>query len=84
MSDRKQHARRRRDFTNMFPMSMITGYEPVIAKQVKTCMDFIASEGCKGQVRDLYNWWHYLCMDIKCDLSFGSTFNMVQYGASNA
>lgn len=84
MSDRKQHARRRRELAHLFSMSTITEYEPVIAKQVKTCMDFIASEGRKGQVSNLYDWWHYLSMDIICDLSFGSTFNMLQDGASNA
>ena len=83
MSDRKQHARRRRELAHLFSMSTITEYEPVIAKQVKTCMDFIASEGRKDQVSNLYDWWHYLSMDIICELSFGLTFNMLQDGASN-
>lgn len=83
MSDRKQHARRRRELAHLFSMSTITEYEPVIAKQVKTCMDFIANEGSKRQVSNLYDWWHYLSMDIICELSFGLTFNMLQDGANN-
>lgn len=83
MSDRKQHARRRRELAHLFSMSTITEYEPVIAKQVKTCMNFIADQGKTRRVSNLYDWWHYLSMDIICDLSFGSTFNMLQDGASN-
>lgn len=84
MSDRKQHARRRRELSHLFSMSTITEYEPVIAKQVKLCMDYIAGEGKTGRVSNLYDWWHYLSMDVICELSFGSTFNMLQEGASNA
>lgn len=38
MSDRKQHARRRRELAHLFSMSAITEYEPVIAKHVRTCI----------------------------------------------
>ncbi|KAK4696162.1 hypothetical protein P7C71_g1713, partial [Lecanoromycetidae sp. Uapishka_2] len=84
MSDRKQHARRRRKLSHLFSMSTITEYEPVIAKQVKLCMDLIAGEGKTGRVSNLYDWWHFLSMDIICELSFGLTFNMLYDGASNA
>ena len=84
MSDRKQHARRRRELSHLFSMSTIAEYEPVIARQVKTCMDFMADEGKTERISNLYDWWHYLSMDIICDLSFGSTFNMLRDGASNA
>ncbi len=77
MSDRKQHARRRRELSHLFSLSTITEYELAIAKQVKTCMDYIASEGRAGQVNNLYDWWHYLSMDIICELSFGLKFNML-------
>ena len=84
MSDRMAHARRRRELSHLFSMSTITEYAPVINKQVHLCMDYIAAQGRSGQVSNLYDWWHYLSMDITCDLSFGSTFNMLQEGASNA
>lgn len=47
-------------------------------------MDYIASEGPAGQVSNLYDWWHYLSMEIICELSFGLMFNILQDGASNA
>ena len=84
MSDRKQHAKRRRELSHLFSMSTISEYEPVIAKQVKICMDAIADQGRKGETSNLYDWWHYLSMDIICDLAFGSTFNMLRDGATNA
>ena len=84
MADRKHHATRRRQLSHLFSMSTITEYEPVIAKQVKTCMDFIAGEDKTGRVSNLYDWWHYLSIDIICELFFGLTFNMPQDGASNA
>jgi hypothetical protein len=36
-----------------------------------------------GMPSNLYDWWHFLSMDITCDLSFGLTFNMLQEGAKN-
>ena len=84
MSNRTQHARRRRELAHLFSMSTITEYAPVIHKQVKICMDYIAQEGRSGRISNLYDWWHFLSMDIICDLSFGSTFNMLQEGANNA
>ena len=84
MSDRSQHARRRRELAHLFSMSTITEYAPVINKQVKLCMDYIAEEGRSGRTSNLYDWWHFLSMDITCDLSFGSTFNMLQEGVNNA
>ena len=45
MADRKHHATGRRQLSHLFSMSTNTEYEPVIAKQFKTRMDFIAGEG---------------------------------------
>lgn len=84
MSDRKQHAKRRRELSHLFSMSTITEYEPVISKQVRNCMDYIADESRNGRVSNLYDWWHCLSMDIICELSFGITFNMLRDGVSNA
>ena len=84
MSDRNQHARRRRELSHLFSMSTITEYEPVIAIHVRTCMDAIACEGRNHETSNLYEWWHYLSMDIICDLAFGTTFDMLHEGTSNA
>jgi len=83
MSDRQQHAKRRRELAHLFSMSTVTEYESVIAKQVKQCMDFIGAEGRADKVSNLYDWWHYLSMDIICELSFGMTFKMLENGASS-
>ena len=84
MADRKHHATRRRQLSHLFSISTITEYEPVITKQVKTRMDFIAGEDKTGRVSNLYDWWHYLFIDLICELFFGLTLNLLQDGASNA
>lgn len=83
MSDRKAHARRRRELAHLFSMSTIKEYEDVIARNVRECMDLIGTEGKEGKPSNLYDWWHYLSMDIICDLSFGFGFNMLHEGATN-
>ena len=81
--DRQAHATRRRQLAHLFSMSTITEYEPVIAEQVKLCMDLIAREGKEGKISNLYDWWHFLSMDIICELSFGMTFKMLEEGMNN-
>lgn len=83
MADRKAHAKRRRELAHLFSMSTIKEYEDIIARNVRECMDLIAAEGRQGKASNLYDWWHYLSMDIICDLSFGLTFNMLHEGAEN-
>ncbi|KAL8827188.1 MAG: hypothetical protein Q9191_003339 [Dirinaria sp. TL-2023a] len=83
ISDPKQHAKRRRELAHLFSMSTITEYELAIAKQIRTCMDYIAAEGKAGRPSNLYDWWHYLSMDITCELSFGLTFDMLRDGPHN-
>ena len=61
-------------------MSTIKEYEDVITKHVGECMNLIATE---GHASNLYDWWHYLSMDIICDLSFGITFDMLHQGDIN-
>jgi benzoate 4-monooxygenase len=82
-SNRQAHATRRRQLANLFSMSTLIEYEPVIADNVKRCMDLIASENQEGRLSNLYDWWHYLSMDIVCELAFGSTFNMLKEGTKN-
>lgn len=84
MSNRKDHATRRRQLAHLFSMSTITEYEPLIARNVGTCMDLIAAEGRAGKSSNLYDWWHYLSMDVVCELSFGLTFDMLNKGSENA
>lgn len=83
MSDRKEHAKRRRELAHLFSMSTITEYEDLIARNVLECMNLIAAENEAGKPSNLYDWWHYLSMDITCELSFGITFDMLHKGAVN-
>ncbi|KIY02004.1 uncharacterized protein Z520_02142 [Fonsecaea multimorphosa CBS 102226] len=83
MSDRKAHAKRRRELAHLFSMSTITEYEDIIAGNVLECMNLIAAEGKAGRASNLYDWWHYLSMDIICELSFGLGFDMLHKGAVN-
>ncbi|KAK6364743.1 hypothetical protein LTS17_011848 [Exophiala oligosperma] len=83
MSDRKAHAKRRRELAHLFSMSTISEYEDIIARNARECMDLIAAEGKNFQPSNLYDWWHYLSMDIICELSFGLTFDMLHQGAAN-
>ena len=83
MSDQKQHAQRRRLLAHVFSMTTIKEYEPVISGHTRSCMDHIEDEGLSGRTSNLYDWFHYLSMDIICDLCFGTTFNMLHEGATN-
>lgn len=82
MADRKAHAKRRRELAHLFSMSTIKEYEQLISGYVAECMNLIAAEGKAGKASNLYDWWHYLSMDIITDLSFGSTFDMLHKGVS--
>lgn len=84
MTDRKQHAKRRRELAHLFTMSTIKEYEDTVSKNVQTCMDLIADEGEAGKASNIYDWWHYLSMDIVCELSFGLTFDMMHNGTTNS
>lgn len=83
MSNHKQHADRRRLLAHLFSMSTMKDYEPVISDNVRLCMDLIAEQGRQGQTSNLYDWFHYLSMDIICELSFGRTFNMLREGMNS-
>ena len=83
ISSQKQHAQRRRLMAHVFSMSTIKEYEAVVSDNTRLCMDFIEKQGLKGQVSNLYDWFHYLSMDIICELCFGSTFNMLREGPSS-
>ncbi|KAI1619965.1 cytochrome P450 [Exophiala viscosa] len=83
MSSQKQHADRRRLLAHLFSMSTMKDYEPVISDNVKLCMSQIAEQGCPGQASNLYDWFHYLSMDIICELCFGRTFNMLREGMNS-
>ena len=83
MQDRKAHAKRRRELAHLFSMSTITEYESVIASNVLECMNLISAEGTAGKASNLYDWWHYLSMDITCELCFGSGFDMLHKGPVN-
>lgn len=83
MASRKQHAMRRRQLSHLFSMSTIIEYEPIIGKHVQICMDLISEQGKAGKPSNLYDWWHFLSMDITCELSFGLTFNMLYEGTKN-
>jgi benzoate 4-monooxygenase len=74
MSDRKAHAKRRRELAHLFSMSTITQYEDIIARNVLECMNLIATDGKAGKASNLYDWWHYLSMDITCELCVSSPF----------
>lgn len=83
MSDQRQHADRRRLLAHLFSMSTMKDYEPVISDNVKLCMDLIGQQGQQGARSNLYDWFHYLSMDIICELSFGRTFNMLREGMNS-
>ncbi|EXJ65327.1 hypothetical protein A1O7_01668 [Cladophialophora yegresii CBS 114405] len=83
MADRKAHAKRRRELAHLFSMSTITEYEDIIQRNVRECLDLISAEGKEGKASNLYDWWHYLSMDITCELCFGMGFDMLHKGAEN-
>lgn len=81
MSDQKEHANRRRLLANLFAMSTIKDYEPLILEKVQLCMDLIAID--PERKCNLYDWFHFLAMDIICELSCGTTFDMLRQGLQN-
>ncbi|EXJ83058.1 hypothetical protein A1O1_06676 [Capronia coronata CBS 617.96] len=83
MSNQKQHMARRRLMAHLFSMSTMKDYELVISEHVSRCMNLIAAQGCHNKPSNLYDWFHYLAMDVICDLSFGMTFNMLEEGVNS-
>lgn len=79
MSDRKAHAKRRRELAHLFSMSTIKEYEDIVADNVQECMNLIGKQGSEDKASNLYDWWHFLSMDIVCELAFGRTFDMLHH-----
>ena len=65
---------------HLFSMSKITEYEDIIARDVLERLNLISAEGKADKARNLYDWWHYLSMDITCEVCFESGFDMLHKG----
>lgn len=55
MSDRKQHASRRRQLSHLLSMSTITEYGSLVDRHVSVYMDLIAEQRKRGSESNLYN-----------------------------
>ncbi|EXJ86111.1 hypothetical protein A1O1_06480 [Capronia coronata CBS 617.96] len=83
MIDAKQHAARRRLFAQSFSNSSIVKFEAQIRQKVDTAISKIRRDASathadgKGRA-DLLRWLTFMATDVIGELSFGTSFNMLE------
>ncbi|KAH6961793.1 cytochrome P450 [Ilyonectria sp. MPI-CAGE-AT-0026] len=80
MRDRERHSRRRRLLAHPLSNSSLLSFEPLIRAKVDLAMDQMQKEGQKLGYADVHKWFSFMATDIIGDLTFGSSFRMLEQG----
>lgn len=81
--DPKKHGERRRLLGSGFSKSNIMKWEPFVRQQIDLATEKMkGEEHAEGKV-DILKWWTFLATDIIGELSFGSSFRMLEQGKKN-
>lgn len=79
MVDAKQHAARRRLFAQSFSNSSIIKFEAQIRQKIDTAISKIRRDATQGDRKtDILKWWTFMATDVIGELSFGTSFNMLE------
>ncbi|KAJ9665637.1 hypothetical protein H2201_004329 [Coniosporium apollinis] len=78
MTDPKQHATRRRLFAQPFSNSSITTFEPAIRRKVDLAVSKIKRDAEESSA-DILKWFTFMATDVAGELSFGTSFDMLQH-----
>jgi hypothetical protein len=68
VTDKTEHARRRRSWTRGFTTAALKGYEPFVISRSLQLIDTLASKNLK-ETQDLTEWCAYFAYDVMMDLA---------------
>ncbi|SCO76509.1 related to benzoate 4-monooxygenase cytochrome P450 [Fusarium oxysporum] len=80
MRDREKHARRRRLLAHPLSNSSLPTFEPLIRAKVDLAMSQMQNEYRSLGYTDCHKWFSFMATDIIGDLTFGSSFRMLEQG----
>jgi cytochrome P450 len=80
MRDREKHARRRRLLAHPLSNSSLSNFEPLIRAKVDLAMSQMQNEYRSLGYTDCHKWFSFMATDIIGDLTFGSSFRMLEQG----
>jgi len=77
MTDSKQHSARRRLFAQNFSKTSLMQFEAQVRSKVVTAISKISRDMQEGNA-DLLKWFTFMATDVIGQLSFGTSFNMLE------
>lgn len=81
MSNRKDHAERRRMFARAFSKSQLRSqWEEVIKGITTKAVDKIAQDLHQNGKADVFKWWTFMTSDVSGELLFGESWDMLGVG----
>lgn len=80
MRDREKHSRRRRLLAHPLSNSSLPAFEQLIWAKVDLAMDQMEKEYRNLGYTDIHKWLSLMATDIIGDLTFGSSFRMLEQG----
>ncbi|KAL6702363.1 hypothetical protein ACN47E_003301 [Coniothyrium glycines] len=83
MRDRSKHSRRRRLLAHPLSNTSLAAMEPLIQRKIDLAMTKVAFEAKERGAADIYKWFSLMATDIIGDLTFGSSFQMLERGEKN-
>lgn len=84
MRDRERHSRRRWLLAHPLSNSSLSHFEPLIQEKTDLAMAKIREEGRQLGCADVHKWFSLMATDIIGDLTFGSSFRMLEQGKVRA
>ncbi|CAH0029170.1 unnamed protein product [Clonostachys rhizophaga] len=83
MRDSQKHSRRRQLLAHPLSNSSLSAYEPLVRAKVDLALDQMEKEYRKLGYTDCYKWLNFMANDIIGDLTFGSSFKMLEQGKTS-
>lgn len=77
MQDPKEHAQRRRQFSQSFASASVKAWEPLVLDRVHLAVAKIKRDALRGDA-DILQWFTFMATDVSGELSFGKSFEMLQ------
>lgn len=78
MTDIKEHAARRRLFSQQFSNSSILSKESIIRAKINMAVQKFARGAHVNGIADIMKWWTLLATDVIAELSFGESFGLLE------
>ncbi|KAF4549872.1 Cytochrome P450-like protein 63 [Elsinoe fawcettii] len=80
MRDRTKHSQRRRLLAHALSNSYLTNFEPLVRAKVDLVVQKMRDEYNHRGNTDVFKWFSLMATDIIGDLTFGSSFQMIEQG----